>query len=126
MKYLPIGEYDFKTIRVKDLLYVDKTQYLYELILAGKYYFLARPRRFGKSLLISTLSYLFSAKKELFEGLWVYDKVEWKEHPIIHLSFNNLDYHQRGLEKALQVELNRQANKHHIVLQKNTGKGKLL
>jgi hypothetical protein len=65
---------------------VDKTKDIYNLFVeGGKYYFLSRPRRFGKSLLISTLKEIFSGNKELFKGLWIYDKLEWEKHPVIHL-----------------------------------------
>jgi len=74
-------------------LYIDKTQNIYTLITTGRYYFLSRPRRFGKSLLISTLNELFSGNKELFQKLWIGQKAEytWSEYPIIKLDFSDLD-----------------------------------
>lgn len=71
MKY-PIGIQSFSEIRTKDFVYVDKTSLLYRLVTEGKYYFLSRPRRFGKSLLLSTFEAYFEGKKELFEGLAVF------------------------------------------------------
>lgn len=68
VKY-PIGEQDFRSLREGGYVYVDKTRYVYELTHSNKYYFLSRPRRFGKSLFLSTLSYCFEGMKELFEGL---------------------------------------------------------
>jgi hypothetical protein len=66
----PVGIQDFGELRTGGYLYVDKTEYVYRLATEGKYYFLSRPRRFGKSLLISTLESLFISKRELFEGLY--------------------------------------------------------
>lgn len=122
MKNLPLGEYDFKKIREMDMLYVDKTQHIHQMVKTGTYYFLSRPRRFGKSLMVSTLFYLFSNEKELFQDLWIYDKMEWKDHPVVHISFNNIDYKQRSLEEALKIELKRQAKAYNINFQKNTAK----
>src|SRR5690606_8382184 len=62
-----------------------------QLITAGKYYFISRPRRFGKSLLVSTLKEIFAGNKELFKDLWIYDKIEWKKHPVIHIDFSGMD-----------------------------------
>ena len=124
MKRLPIGESDFKSIRNNGLLYVDKTAHLHQLISSGKFYFLSRPRRFGKSLLVKTLSALFSGEKELFKGLWIYDKIDWKKYPVISLSFNNIDYREKGLEKALCIRLDIIAEQHQIKLKADTAKTK--
>jgi hypothetical protein len=84
MKKLPIGIQTFEEIRTENYLYVDKTEYIYRIATRGKVYFLSRPRRFGKSLTLSTLDALFKGRKELFEGLYVYDKWDWnKKYPII-------------------------------------------
>ena len=90
MKY-PIGIQNFEDLRRNGYAYVDKTQFVYKLADEGKYYFLSRPRRFGKSLFLSTLEAYFQGKKELFEGLAIYDlETEWKKYPIflslIHIS----------------------------------------
>jgi predicted AAA+ superfamily ATPase len=71
---LPIGMQTFEKLRDNNAVYVDKTKHIYELISTGRVYFLSRPRRFGKSLLISTLKELFKGNEELFEGLYIYDK----------------------------------------------------
>ncbi len=84
---LPIGVQDFAKIREEDYLYIDKTKYLYDLITSTDYAFLSRPRRFGKSLFVSTLKYLFQGKKELFKGLAIYDKYDFPSHPVIHIAF---------------------------------------
>ena len=98
MKRLPIDVSSFDKIILGNYIYIDKTQHIYNLIKSGSYYFLSRPRRFGKSLLISTLSHLFSGKKELFKGLWIYEKsdYEWEEYPVIHLDFSLLAYAEPG------------------------------
>ncbi|RKY33948.1 MAG: AAA family ATPase, partial [Candidatus Omnitrophota bacterium] len=86
MQGLPIGIQTFEKIVRGGYLYIDKTEYLYNLITKGSVYFLSRPRRFGKSLLISTLNEIFKGNKELFKGLWI-DKSDyvWQEYPVIRL-----------------------------------------
>jgi hypothetical protein len=85
MKKLPLGTQSFEKLRKDGAVYVDKTEYVYNLINTGSVYFLSRPRRFGKSLLISTLKELFKGNKEIFEGLYIYDKWEWtKKYPVIN------------------------------------------
>lgn len=78
MKKLPIGKQDLKTLIEGDYVYVDKTPLIYRLITRGQVYFLSRPRRFGKSLTISTLKEIFLGNKELFKGLYIYDKIDWE------------------------------------------------
>ena len=89
----PIGIQSFSEIRQHGYVYVDKTALMYKLLSEGKYYFLSRPRRFGKSLLISTLEAYFLGKKELFEGLAVAEiEKEWVEYPVLHLDLNTEKY----------------------------------
>ena len=90
LKKLPLGIQTFSEIRTKNYLYIDKTKEAYDLIESGtKFYFLSRPRRFGKSLFIDTLQDIFEAKKELFEDLYIYDKWDWDtSYPVIKLSFS--------------------------------------
>jgi hypothetical protein len=90
MKKLPIGIQTFERLREENYLYIDKTKEAYNLIESGSiFYFLSRPRRFGKSLFLSTLHSIFDAKKELFEGLYIYDKYDWsKKYPVIKISFS--------------------------------------
>ena len=88
LRLYPVGIQTFEKIRTADLLYIDKTEYIYRMVHSGgSYFFLSRPRRFGKSLLISTLSSYFLGKKELFKGLAM-EKLEqdWTEYPVVHLS----------------------------------------
>lgn len=96
MKY-PIGIQDFKSIRENGFVYVDKTDLLYKLVKGGKIYFLSRPRRFGKSLLVSTLKYYFSGVKDLFKGLAIESlEKDWDTYPIFHIDFNGSDYTKSG------------------------------
>ena len=87
MKKLPIGIQTFEKIRTEDYIYVDKTQEAYDLINSYPYVFLSRPRRFGKSLFLDTLQSLFEGKKELFKGLYIYDKWDFQEYPVIKISW---------------------------------------
>ncbi len=93
MKKATSSIYSFEKLRGEGYLYVDKTEFIWKLISpAGESYFLSRPRRFGKSLTLSTLKAVFEGKKELFKGLAIYDKpYDWKTHPIIHLDMNGRD-----------------------------------
>jgi len=89
MKKLPIGLQNFKEIIEQRCLYVDKTRQIFDLIDKGKLYFLSRPRRFGKSLLLTTLRYIFDGRKDLFEGLYIAEKTDydWRKHPVLLFNF---------------------------------------
>lgn len=92
IKKLPIGIQSFETIRgLENYIYVDKTELIYRLVQTGRYYFLSRPRRFGKSLFLSTLHSLFLAKQELFSGLWIEQSdYPWTPYPVVLLDFASL------------------------------------
>ncbi|HLP46250.1 MAG TPA: AAA family ATPase, partial [Candidatus Kapabacteria bacterium] len=93
MKNLPLSIQTFRDFIEEGYIYVDKTKQIHDLFArGGKYYFLSRPRRFGKSLLISTLAEIFSGNKELFKGLWIYDKIAWTQYPVIHLDLSKLSF----------------------------------
>ena len=92
MKKLPIGIQTFSEIIEENYVYVDKTNFVYKLVTHGKYYFLSRPRRFGKSLFLDTLAETFIGNKELFKGLYIYDKYDFNPHPVIRISFGSGDY----------------------------------
>ena len=95
MKY-PIGIQDFEKLRTNGYSYVDKSRFVYKLATEGEYYFLSRPRRFGKSLFMSTLEAYFQGKKELFEGLAIYDlETEWKKYPIFHIDLNTANFREK-------------------------------
>ena len=104
-KLYPVGIQNFEKLRRDGYWYVDKTEQMYRLVTTGSYYFLSRPRRFGKSLLISTLEAYFQGKKELFEGLAVHGlEKEWLEYPILHLDLNTRKY---DTPEALEQELSK-------------------
>ena len=93
MKKYPIGIQNFEKLRKDDYSYVDKTALIYDLVKTGSYYFLSRPRRFGKSLLISTLEAYFEGKKELFDGLAIAGmEKDWQRYPVFHLDLNTQKY----------------------------------
>ena len=103
MKY-PIGIQSFDRIVEDGYVYVDKTNLVYSLVKEGKIYFLSRPRRFGKSLLVSTLEHYFLGHKELFKGLKI-DSLEreWLEYPVFHIDFNSTNFMDGGaLERKLE------------------------
>jgi hypothetical protein len=107
MKKLGIGISDFKELIKGNYIYVDKTEYIYKLINSGKYYFLSRPRRFGKSLLLSTIEYLFKGERELYKGLYIEDKWEWdKIYPVIRIDFAKTQVRdEKELEKELRATI---------------------
>jgi hypothetical protein len=115
MKKLGIGISDFRELINGNYIYVDKTEYIYKLINSGKYYFLSRPRRFGKSLLLSTIEYLFKGERELFKGLYIQNKWKWEEiYPVIIIDFGDTQVkNERELQKELKaiiVETGREYN----------------
>lgn len=117
MVSLPIGIQSFEKLRSDNSLYVDKTQIIHLIAANAGYYFLSRPRRFGKSLLLSTLKELFSANRALFDGLWIADKWNWEEkHPVIHISFSSIGYKTQGLETAIARELDKIAATYEVTL----------
>ena len=116
MKKLPLGIQTFEKIINDNYLYVDKTKNICNLINGeGEYFFISRPRRFGKSLLISTLKEVFSGNKNLFEDLYIYDKIKWDTHPVIHIDFTTIVYSKdedtfsRSLIKKL-IEISKEYN----------------
>ena len=105
-KILPLSRQSFRDLRQDNCIYVDKTQHIYNLCMQGKMYFLSRPRRFGKSVLISTLHELFLGSKELFDNTWIADKWDWtQKNPVIHISFLIVSYEKQGLEAGLKAYL---------------------
>ncbi|MCR4938976.1 MAG: ATP-binding protein [Treponemataceae bacterium] len=102
---LPIGIQTFQEIREENFLYIDKTDFVYELASRGKPYFLARPRRFGKSLLISTIKAYFEGRKELFEGLKIAEKEKnWIKYTVLHFDFSKNGY---STHEKLKTQLNK-------------------
>ena len=108
---LPVGIQSFEQIIHDRYLLVDKTEYIYNLVHTGKPYFLSRPRRFGKSLLLSTLKAYWEGKRELFKGLKI-EALEqdnpdaWQSYPVFYFDFNKADFAENGiLEAILEVHL---------------------
>ena len=104
MKY-PIGVQDFEGLIKDGYVYVDKTELVYRLVNDGKIYFLSRPRRFGKSLLVSTLKHYFLGHRELFKGLAIDGlETEWNEYPVFHLSFGGVNFsNSRAIDESLSM-----------------------
>ena len=117
MKNITSSVYSFEKLRQEGYLYVDKTEYIWNLINpAGNSYFLSRPRRFGKSLTVSTLKAIFEGKKELFQGLAIYDKqYDWKKYPVIHLDMANCDVHSEDDLRDYLVRMMKRLAQHHNV-----------
>ena len=114
------GIQSFAELRHYGCKYVDKTSYLFNLINSGKYFYLCRPRRFGKSLTLSTLEYIFKGKKDLFNGLFIEDKWNWQQNfPVIRIDFSNMKEKSNGLEIALCKRLHEIALDYSIVLEQN-------
>jgi len=121
MKKMPLGMQSFREIVESNYVYADKTMYVYELIDGAKYYFLSRPRRFGKSLLLDTISEVFSGDKELFKGLYIYDTDHrFEMHPVIRLDMSNIaNKTPEILEKELTISLRKRANEENIEIDIN-------
>ena len=116
IRKMPIGVQDFEDLRRNKYVYVDKTNYVYRLAQMGKVYFLSRPRRFGKSLLLSTLKQYFLGNKDIFKGLAIerleeenptsFDKVAWAKHPVIYIDLNSQKYEDKdSLKRILDFQL---------------------
>jgi len=108
MKKLPIGIQSFSKIRKGNYYYVDKTSFALSLIQNGSYYFLSRPRRFGKSLFLDTLAEIFLGNKKLFQDLYIYDKYDFIPHPVLRISFGSGNY---ASEKEVIKEIKNILNK---------------
>ena len=103
MKKIPLGIQSFRKIIEGGYVYADKTQYVYSLLNDASYYFLSRPRRFGKSLLLDTVAEVFSGERELFEGLWIYGSdYDFKKHPVIRIDLSNI---ANGTPEILQESI---------------------
>jgi len=107
MKKLPIGVQSFDRIIREEFMYVDKTRQIYDLISQGHLYFLSRPRRFGKSLLVSTLKEIFQGNKELFKGLYIAEQTDydWQSYPVLQFNFAEISTKPEELVQNIQQEL---------------------
>ncbi|MBO6307703.1 MAG: AAA family ATPase, partial [Oribacterium sp.] len=126
---LPVGIQSFEKIIENHNLYVDKTEYIYKLVHTGMPYFLSRPRRFGKSLLLSTMKAYWEGKKELFRGLAIErleqdDPEAWQTYPVLYFDFNGNDYQGKGsLENALNAQLMSWEEQYHTLTDTNLSLG---
>ncbi len=121
MKKLPIGIQTFRKIIEENYLYVDKTEHIHKLIVQGSVYFFSRPRRFGKSLLISTLNEIFEGNKELFKGLWIYDAdYAWEKYPVVRIDFSRKKAENKDdLKGFILHQLNNIAGKYGISIERD-------
>jgi hypothetical protein len=124
MKNLPIGIQTLPKLINSNCVYVDKTEIIHRLVTTGKFYFLSRPRRFGKSLLVSTLKEIFQANKPVFEGLWIENNWDWsKNNPVLHFAFDIYEYDAIGLENLLRLTLQQKADDFGVELTRTGIKG---
>ncbi len=122
MKKLPVGIQNLKEIITEGYYYVDKTHFVKKLQEKGKYFFLSRPRRFGKSLFLDTLKEAFSGNKDLFKGLYLYDNWDWsKKYPVIKIDLGEVDANtEESLIKSINSTLNSIAQNHQIDLEEKS------
>ncbi|MEM9849508.1 MAG: AAA family ATPase, partial [Bacteroidota bacterium] len=120
MRRLPTGRQNFREIRKEDLIYVDKTKQMYNIISGGKLYFLSRPRRFGKSLLLSKFRHLFQGEKELFKGLYIHEQTDYdfEAYPVLHFNFSSFGHAVENLEEILSSEIEDYAAKFNVPIAK--------
>ncbi|MEM6699431.1 MAG: AAA family ATPase, partial [Bacteroidota bacterium] len=119
MRRLPTGRQNFRAIREENLIYVDKTKQIHNIIQNGRLYFLSRPRRFGKSLLLSKFQHLFEGEKELFEGLYIHEQTDYdfEAYPVLHFNFSKLGKGSSSeLENSISFLLNEYAVKYNVEL----------
>lgn len=122
----PLDEQSFKKIREKNFLYVDKTKFIAKLInRQSTYFFLSRPRRFGKSLLVSTMKEVFSGHRELFKGLDIYNEIQWETFPVINMDFSKIGAGKTfSLEEALVKEVDHYTGLYNLPIEKGDHKTK--
>ena len=125
LQKLPLTYASLQSIRDYDYVYVDKTQYIYQLTEKKGMFFLSRPRRFGKSMMLSVMHELYAGNRTLIKGLWIEEHWDWsrKPNPVVHISFKNMLYHQLGLENALAKELHSIATEYSLTLRETVSKG---
>lgn len=123
MPKYPIGQQDFKMLRENNCVYVDKTMYIHKLVKSGgQYFFLARPRRFGKSLFLSTLQYFFEGRRDLFKGLYIESTDwQWQAYPVLHLDLNTDRYQDPGmLDSVLDNALRQWEERYDVSVKDST------
>ena len=119
MQKLPIGIHSFSKIMEDDYLYVDKTKEAYEILCSYQYVFLSRPRRFGKSLFLTTLQAIFEGKKELFKGLYIYDKYDFEPYPVIRIHWGGNFTSEVNFQSEVQSALSWNADCLGVTLNKD-------
>jgi hypothetical protein len=119
MQKIAVGIQTLAKLRENDCVYVDKTMWAYELMTSPAYYFLSRPRRFGKSLFLNTLLEIFSGNKALFEGTFIYDKIKWEVFPVVHLSLEGIMGEKGDFTDNWIKKLEQYAIKDDILLDKS-------
>ncbi|MCD4817970.1 MAG: ATP-binding protein [Candidatus Cloacimonetes bacterium] len=125
MKNLGIGIQELSEFKKRNLIYVDKTEIINKLITSGKYYFLSRPRRFGKSLLVNTIKEIYLGNKDLFFDTWIYNNRNWEEkNPIIKISFSSISYREQGLKNGLELFFDNFAKKVNLTYTESDYSGK--
>ena len=121
MRNLGLGRQELSEFTKDNLIYVDKTEIIHNLITTGKYYFLSRPRRFGKSLLVNTMQELYLGNKNLFENTWIYDKWNFEDkYPVIKISLSGIGLEKYELDEALEMIVDDIAKKNKIILEKRS------
>lgn len=121
MKRLTTGVQDFEKLRKGNFLYIDKTMYYKSLLDIGNYLFIARPRRFGKSLMLSTFKAIFEGKRALFSGLWIEQEIDWAIKPVIYLDFNAMNFRDNTLAYELDKAITQQATANGVTLRDQDG-----
>ena len=115
MRRLSIGKQNFEELIVSDLVYVDKTKQIHNIVEQGNLYFLVRPHRFGKSLLVSLFSHLFQGKKSLFENLAIgKTNYEFESYPVLKFNFSEYGYKVKNLEAILIHEVEKYAQQYKV------------
>jgi Predicted AAA-ATPase/PD-(D/E)XK nuclease superfamily len=118
MKLLPLSTQTFTKLRDLNCVYVDKTEHIHTLLTTGQQFFLSRPRRFGKSMTLSTIRSIYEGQESYFKDLWIHDKWDWsRRNPVLHFQFASMGFTTSGLELALENACRRIAKEHQIVLE---------
>ena len=130
MQKYPTSRQNFESIIEGNYLYIDKSAYMYELLQETDMLFFARPRRFGKSMMLSTMRAIYQGKKHLFEGLWIYDKIDWEAvaRPVIYLDFTKVNYKITAfsLDNGLSMQLDEVAHDYNLILKGEDAKDKFI
>jgi hypothetical protein len=124
-KRLSVGAQAFPQFQKENMIYVDKTERIYETMKLGVHNFIVRPRRFGKSLFLDTVAAIYEGKREQFKGTWAYDNIDWEaeKHPTLRIDFTQVEFHACSLEEGLKEYLLLVARNHNLPTYSSTSKG---